>query len=240
MPAKENTEKSGEKTAEKTAEKSEIVVFIVRSRDSKCAECGDDIGHHGFLRKEGERGLCLDCADLGELVFLARGDPALTRRATKYSPLRAVAVEWSRSRKRYERQGILVTEEAIARAEAECLADADARERQRTRNAGRRAQLDADYVRRFAAAVRAQYPGAPKSIEESIAAHACLKYSGRVGRSAAAKELDPQTILLAVQAHIRHRHTDYDELLMQGLEREEARQAVRGEIDALLERWGGQ
>jgi len=125
-------------------EKNEIVVFILRSRDSKCSECDADIGHHGFLRKEGERGLCLDCADLGELVFLPSGDAALTRRATKYSPLRAVAVEWSRSRKRYERKGILVSEEAIEKAEVECLADADARERKRERNAGRRAQLDAD------------------------------------------------------------------------------------------------
>src|SRR5260221_10628344 len=225
MPAKEN------------GEKNEIVVFIVRSRDSKCAERGDDIGHHGFLRKEGDRGLCLDCADLGELVFLPSGDAALTRRATKYSPLRAVAVEWSRSRKRYERKGILVSEEAIEKAEAECLADADARERKRERNAGRRAQLDAEYVRRFAAAVRAGFPGAPKGVEEKIAAHACRKYSGRVGRSAAAKELDPETIRLAVQAHVRHRHTDYDALLMQGLDREEAHQAVRSEIDRRLEQW---
>ena len=153
--------------------------------------------------------------------------------------MRAVAVEWSRSRKRYERKGILVSEEAIEKAEAECLADADARERKRERNAGRRAQLDAEYVRRFAAAVRAQYPGAPKSIEEKIAAHACRKYSGRVGRSAAAKELDPEMIHLAVQAHVRHAQTRYDELLMKGVDRGEARQAVRGEIDRTLEQWGG-
>ena len=218
-------------------DKNEIVVFIVRRRDSQCSECGEDIGHHGFLRKEGDRGLCLDCADLGELVFLSSGDAALTRRATKYSPLRAVVVEWSRSRHRYERQGILVTEEAIAKAEAECLVDADARERQRERNAGRREQLDAEYVRRFAAAVRAQYPGAPNGIAERIAAHACLKHSGRVGRSAAAKELDPEKIRLAVQAHIRHAHTSYDELLMQGVERGEARHAVRADIETWLGRW---
>lgn len=220
-------------------EKNEIVVFILRSRDSKCSECGADIEHHGFLRKEGDRGLCLDCADLGELVFLPSGDAALTRRATKYSPLRAVAVEWSRSRQRYERKGILVTEDAIEKAEAECLADADARERKRERNADRRAELDAEYVRRFAAAVRAQYPGAPKSVEEKIAAHACRKYSGRVGRSAAAKELDPEMIHLAVQAHVRHAQTRYDELLMKGVDRGEARQAVRSEIDRTMERWSG-
>ncbi len=50
-------------------ERNEIVVFIVRSRDSRCAECGEELGRGGFLRKEGERGLCLDCADLGGLVY---------------------------------------------------------------------------------------------------------------------------------------------------------------------------
>ncbi len=217
--------------------KPEIVVFILRSRDSSCAECGEPLGKGRFLRKEGERGLCLDCADLGELLFLPSGDAALTRRATKYSPLRAVVVEWSRSRNRYERQGILVSEEAIARAEEECLEDADARERQRLRNAERRAELDADYVRRFAAAIREQCPSAPAGVEQQIAAHACRKYSGRVGRSAAAKELDAEMIRLAVIAHIRHVHTDYDELLMAGQDRTEARQAVRRAIETTIDQW---
>ena len=221
-------------------QKNEIGVFIVRRRDSVCAECGADIGHHGFLRKEGDRGLCLDCADLGDLVFLPSGDAALTRRATKYSPLRAVAVEWSRTRNRYERQGILVTEEAIEKAEGECLADADARARKRERNGIRRQELDLEYVARFAEAIRGRYPGAPRGIEETIAAHACRKYSGRVGRSAAAKELDPEMIRLAVQAHVRHTETNYDELLMKGYERHEAREAVWRDIDRVLARWSGQ
>src|SRR5207253_903871 len=80
-----------------------------------------------FLRTEGEKGLCLECADLGHLEFLPRGDTAVTRRATKYSKLRAVVVQWSRTRKRYERQGILAEAEAIRRAEEESLADADLR-----------------------------------------------------------------------------------------------------------------
>jgi len=36
-------------------------------------------------------------------------------------------VRFSRARRRYERQGVLVDEAALARAEAECLSDADAR-----------------------------------------------------------------------------------------------------------------
>ena len=39
-----------------------------------------------------------------------------------------------------------------------------------------------------------------------MAKHACEKYSGRVGRSAAAKSFDATAIDLAVKAHVRHTH----------------------------------
>ena len=68
-------------------------------------------------------------ADLDHLAFLAPGDTALTRRARKYSTLSAVVLKWSRARKRYERQGLLVEEAALQRADAECLNDAEARTR---------------------------------------------------------------------------------------------------------------
>ncbi len=67
---------------------------------------------------EGERPLCLTCADLDHLVYLPRGDTALTRRARKHSALSAVVVRFSRARKRYERQGVLVEESALEQAEA--------------------------------------------------------------------------------------------------------------------------
>ena len=63
-------------------------------------------------------------ADLDHLVYLLRGDAALTRRARKHSALTAVAVRFSRSRGRYERQGVLIEEAALERAEEECLGDA--------------------------------------------------------------------------------------------------------------------
>ena len=73
----------------------------------------------------GNRGaLCLTCADLDHLPFLPSGDAALTRRARKYSTLAAVVLKWSRGRTLYERQGALVEEQALQRAEAECLNDA--------------------------------------------------------------------------------------------------------------------
>jgi hypothetical protein len=86
--------------------------------------------------------LCLDCADLGHLEFLPSGDAAMTRRAKKASGLSAVVVRWSRSRKRYERQGILAETEAIEFAEQECLADAELRARRRERDEARRADED--------------------------------------------------------------------------------------------------
>ena len=214
----------------------DIVVFRVRGKDSRCSECGEEM-RGALLRKEGERGLCMECSEMGDLVFLPAGNTALTRRASKYSPLRAVVVEWSRTRKRYERQGILVADEAIVRAEKECLGDGELRRRQRIRNAERREVLDARYVERFAAEIRRRYPSAPPVIEETIAAHACRKYSGRVGRSAAAKELDPEMIDLAVIAYLRHRQTDYDELLMTGYDRGAARSAVRDRVDEIRHRW---
>src|SRR6266540_1533177 len=125
-------------------ESKDIVVFMVR-RETKCAECGQELFDGNMLRMEDNRPLCLDCADLGHLEFLTSGNTALTRRATKHSPLRAVVVRWARARKRYERQGILVTPGAIDRAEAECLADAESRARQRERAAARREGTDREY-----------------------------------------------------------------------------------------------
>ena len=82
----------------------------------------------------GEKGaLCLSCADLDHLVYLPSGDAALTRRAGKYSTLSAVVQKWSRARKRYERQELLVEEATIQRTEHECLADADVRMRRQVR-----------------------------------------------------------------------------------------------------------
>jgi hypothetical protein len=42
-----------------------------------------------------------------------------------------VVLKWSRARNRYERQGLLVEEQALEKAEEECLADSELRERRR-------------------------------------------------------------------------------------------------------------
>ena len=214
----------------------EIVVFWI-IRDSVCSECGEELGKGRFLRMEAERPLCLACADLNHLAFLPRGDAALTRRASRYSTLRAVVVRFSRSRKRYERQGVLVEEGALTQAEEECLSGAEARRLARERAAERRQELDAGYVEKLARRVGDLFPGCPGDEQQAIAEHACQKYSGRVGRSAAAKELEPEAVELAVRAHVRHAHTRYDELLSRGVSRGEARSFIAGFVAKRLEQW---
>jgi hypothetical protein len=217
----------------------ELKVFI-STRDSMCDECRENLGRGAWITLvEGKGALCLSCADLDHLVFLGSGDAALTRRAKKHSTLSAVVLKWTRARKRYERQGLLVEARALEEAEKECLSDEEARARRREREAERRAEVDQDYVRNFALRVRELYPGCPSSREFEIAEHACRKYSGRVGRSAAAKSLDADPVRLAVIAHIRHTETKYDELLAGGYDRQEARWEVEAAVQGVLEKWLG-
>ena len=105
--------------------------------------------------------LCLACADLDHLVFLPAGDTALTRRAKKASGLSAVVVRWCRTRKRYERQGLLVEEMALEQAEQQCLADEEARMRRRERDRERRAAEDVDLAARHGQRDQAAVPPLP-------------------------------------------------------------------------------
>jgi hypothetical protein len=212
-------------------------VFISK-RESVCDECGENLGSKAWITLAGEKGaLCLACADLDHLLFLPAGEAALTRRARKHSSLSAVVLEWSRSRKRFERQGLLVEAQALEKAEEECLADDEVRKRRREREAVRREEWDQQYATQFAARVRELFPRCPPGREREIAEHACLKYSGRVGRSASAKALDETAVRLAVVAHVRHRETDYDNLLARGYDRYEARAAVEHAVARVLETW---
>jgi len=111
------SEKKAERLQEKLEKPPELVVFMLVS-NSQCSTCKKDLGKGNFLLVEGEQSLCLSCAGLGELAFLPSGNALLTRRAKKNSTKFAVVVRFSRTRKRYERQGILVEQQALDQAEA--------------------------------------------------------------------------------------------------------------------------
>ena len=205
-------------------------------RDWTCTACQ---GTGGLLIMEQLGPLCMACADMDHLVFLAAGDAALTRRARSASTLSAVVVRFSRARKRYERQGILVEEAALVAAERQCLDDEDARSRRRERDRLRRADEDADLVRRFAAQIEALFPGCPARRSKAIARHSAARGSGRVGRTAAGQAVRAEAVQLAVIASIRHEDTDYDELLMAGVDRAEARERVQEDVERAAQRLAG-
>ncbi len=219
---------------EEAANKPADLVVISPLNEFVCEECG---GTGAFLFMEGPGPLCLDCADMSHLVFLRAGNAALTRRAKKASRLWAVVVRFSRSRKRYERQGLLVEEGALEEAEAQCLADEEVRARRRERDAARRDTEDEELQQAMAGEISRLFPGCPEERAESIARHTATRGSGRVGRTADARGLEARPIELAVAASIRHRDTAYDTLLMSGMDREQARTQVRSDVTRILEEW---
>jgi hypothetical protein len=210
------------------------LLAILPVNDWACADCG---GGGDFLTMEGAGPLCLTCADMDHLVFLPAGDAALTRRARKASGLSAVVVRWSRTRRRYERRGLLVEEAALAHAEEQCLADQEARKRRRERDAERRAREDEKFTADLTKAIRRLFPRCPTGRAAAIAQHTSLRGSGRVGRSAAARALDEDAVTVAVAASVRHEDTGYDSLLMSGVPRNLAREQVRPDISRVLTSW---
>jgi hypothetical protein len=99
-------------------------------------------------------------------------------------------------------------------------------------------------VGKFAAMIRQRFPSIPEDEDTEIAEHACEISSGRVGRSNVAD--DP--VMAAVIAHIRHCHTNYEQLLDRPCEldvdpeeraelRREARHQVADQIRVITEKW---
>jgi hypothetical protein len=215
--------------------KTEDLLVIQPVKQFTCADCGTT--EADLMRLEDDAPHCLACMDLDHLVFLPSGNTALTRRARKASTLSAVVVRWSRARKRYERQGVLVEQPALELAEEQCLADSDVRERQRERAREKRAVEDLEFQQRMAAEISRLFPSCPAGRAQAIANHAGTRSSGRVGRSAAGRALEETAITLAVAASVRHENTPYDELLMAGLRRSEARDRIREQLNEVLESW---
>jgi hypothetical protein len=109
------SEKKRERLTEKANRAPELVV-ILPSKAWTCHRCG---GSGDLLIMETAGPSCLRCAGLDDLAFLAAGDALLTRRAKAKTTRSAVVVRFSRSRGRYERQGLLVEPQALADAQRE-------------------------------------------------------------------------------------------------------------------------
>lgn len=86
--------------------------------------------------------------------------------------------------------------------------------------------------------LRSQFPLMPDDSLEVILDHSFLKGSGRVGRTTTTT--DKRKAILAVEAHIRHKHTPYESLLAAGIDRKKARETVWPEVQAIKKTWEGQ
>ncbi len=230
------SEREQERLTEKLGQPAQPVVFEIL-RDSACSECGADLPQGSFLIMEAEQPLCLPCARLDDLEFLPAGDTALTRRSTRYSERSAVVVRFSRSRGRYERQGVLVEKAALEKAEQECLEDAGERAKARAIAAGKRREQDRELIARMTAQIENLFPRCPPGEAKAIAAHTAVRNSGRVGRTSAGRNLDKGALTAAVTAAVRHKHTGYNELLADGMNRQLARQRVADRVQSILEAW---
>lgn len=214
-------------------------VFISRKERVQCRECGSIIPRGGRVVTESEngKGYCLACAGVLLLAFLPSGDVAMTRRSKKYSKHCFVLQEWNQRRKRYERRGQYVETIAIEKARAECEGDKEIRAEKNRIAAIKREEDDKIYKLLFAQEIRAHFPSMPEGREFEIVDHACEKHSGRVGRTAAAKEFSIEIIERAVVAHIRHCETSYDDQFGKGKRKREIRDDIRPLINRIIKDW---
>ena len=106
----ELSEKKRERLAERASRAPELVVIQPLHDTWKCHRCG---GTGDLLIMENPGPACLRCAGLDDLQFLPAGDALVTRRVKAKSARHAVVVRFSKTRRRYERQGLLVEPHAL-------------------------------------------------------------------------------------------------------------------------------
>ncbi len=122
------SERKRRRLEERASRPPDLVVIQPLNQQWNCHRCGRT---GGFLMMGNAGPACLRCVGLDHLVLLPSGDAALTRRASAKSKIKAVLVRFSRARKRYERQGLLVEPGALREAEVELAAEQSRKSRPR-------------------------------------------------------------------------------------------------------------
>ncbi|KAH8433513.1 DUF2293 domain-containing protein [Aspergillus melleus] len=85
--------------------------------------------------------------------------------------------------------------------------------------------------------LRSEFPLMPVESLDTVLDHAFCKGSGRVGRTSQIE--DESKAAMAVEAHIRHTHTPYEEMLRAGTNRDVARRQVWDKVHTIMEAWQG-
>jgi len=102
-----------ERLAEKASKAPDLVVVQPLKSEWTCHRCGKT---GELLMMENPGPACLACVGLDDLEFLPAGDALVSRRAKANSARCAVVVRFSKTRRRYERQGLLVEPAALEAA----------------------------------------------------------------------------------------------------------------------------
>ncbi|KAI9707843.1 MAG: hypothetical protein M1820_004448 [Bogoriella megaspora] len=160
--------------------------------------------------------------------FLPKGDVYLTRRCTVRSEEFGLPAEIVFDTNGTTRLGLLVHHSIYYPVLQEAAETAAAR-------AAAVSRKDAANLSKARDAVRDLYPTIPGKDLEAVLKRAWEKGSGNVGRTGT-KEME-EKVKLAVEAHIRHSHTEYDGLLRMGMSREGARKKIRVDVRDVAESW---
>src|SRR5712675_2062290 len=83
----------------------------------------------------------------------------------------------------------------------------------RARAAALRREQDRELTARMTKQMLILFTGCPPDEASEIARHTASRGSGRIGRTAAGRNLEEQALAAAVAAAVRHQHTKYDALL---------------------------
>lgn len=214
-------------------------IYLTKKETLSCQRCKRPVkrGEKFVAESEEHRGTCFSCSPYKNAAFLPPGDAAMTRRSKKLSSFCGVVYSWNQRRKRFERKGQYIEAKAIDLARIACDEDKVARAHKNEKAAVKRLEEDRIYIANFSKAIRARYPQCPKNREYEIAAHACEKYSGRVGRTANAKQFDAEMIDRAVEAHIRHTETNYDDQFNKGKTKRAIRVEVKEVVLNVMRKW---
>ena len=214
-------------------------IYTNKKEKLTCPKCKKHIEKESFVvfENENSKGICFKCSPFATYLFLPPGDAAMTRRSKKHSEYCGVVFERNQRRRRLERRGQYIEAFALSKARSECDLDKNKRALTNQKASVVREKQDKIYIEEFAKVIRVHYPNCPPNREVEIASHACEKYSGRVGRSASAKEFDKQKVDLAVEAHIRHKETNYDTQFNKGKKKREIRSGVKFDIVRVMNSW---
>ena len=166
-------------------------------------------------------------------VFVAKGNVYITRHCREKTRQAGCVLYIIHDQRTKLRVGLACPHHILRKVQANEKATAAQRRQQVSAR-------DTNYIANARAILLRLFPRIPLGSAEEVLKHGYLKGSGRVGRSSTMS--DSNKMIMAVTAHVRHRHTPYDALLREKgpgqAARFEARAQIRGQLLHVLREWG--